>query len=81
MKTFGLYASWAFVAGVVLYAAVHPSAGVIYTSPGVAISLGMIGLGLCLQARQNAQATRQSEEPAVRPAEVQVSRSPRAGRR
>lgn len=59
MRSIFGYLAWAFVAGTILFTVAHPAAGVIYSSPGVAISLGMIGLGLCMQARQNAMAQRQ----------------------
>ena len=42
-------------------------------SPGAAISLGMIGLGLCLQARQNAMERQHQNQAQVRTADVPAS--------
>ncbi|MEX0652731.1 MAG: hypothetical protein WD534_10905 [Phycisphaeraceae bacterium] len=49
--TFHLTA-WAFVALIVLYASVHPTHGVLYHNPLACLGVGLIGLGLCVQARQ-----------------------------
>ena len=45
-------ALWAIVIAVVLYAALHPQAGVIVDNPLGAVGLGLIGLGLCVDARR-----------------------------
>jgi hypothetical protein len=49
----------AFGAGLlgVLAMLVHPSIGLVYDNPGVALGVGLIGLGACVHWRQNAAAT------------------------
>ncbi|MFA9478418.1 hypothetical protein ACERK3_08925 [Phycisphaerales bacterium AB-hyl4] len=44
--------AWLFVAGVVLYASVHPEQGVIYHNPLACLGLALIGLGVCVQSRR-----------------------------
>lgn len=31
---------------------IHPDVGVMYDRPGVAVGVGLIGLGLCVEARK-----------------------------
>ena len=52
MKPILTIAAWTFVSLVIVYLAVNPQAGVIHTSPGGALGVGLIGLGLCLEARK-----------------------------
>lgn len=52
MKPILTITAWTFVALVIVYAAVNPDAGVIHTSPTTALGVGLIGLGLCLEARK-----------------------------
>jgi hypothetical protein len=47
-----LLAAWAAAAAAIVVAAVHPESGVAWDSPLAAASLGAVGLGLCLHARQ-----------------------------
>ena len=44
--------AWTFVALVILFAAVNPESGVVYQNPIATAGVGMIGLGLCLEARK-----------------------------
>jgi len=46
------FIAWAFVAAAIIYCAVGTDRGVMLQSPGAAIGLGLIGLGLCVSARQ-----------------------------
>jgi hypothetical protein len=52
MKTIVNLIVWTIVATVIVYAAVSPENGVIFKSPGAALAVGVIGLGLCLDAKQ-----------------------------
>lgn len=36
---------------------VHPSFGVLYSNPGAAFSVGLIGLGVCIEMRKRSAAT------------------------
>ncbi len=49
----------AFGAGMlgVIALLVHPSVGLLYDNPGVALGVGLIGLGVCVEVRQRAAAT------------------------
>ena len=49
---------WAVIVASVLVLALHPDFGVIYDRPGVALSLGFIGLGMCMHAREQARKVR-----------------------
>ncbi len=53
MKKLAIFTAWTFVAGVVLYTALSPAAGVIHQNPMAALGLGLIGFGLCKDARKN----------------------------
>ena len=52
MKPILIIAAWAFVSLVIVYAAVNPNSGVIHMSPTAALGVGLIGLGLCMEARK-----------------------------
>jgi hypothetical protein len=52
MKTMMSLIAWTIAAVVIVYAAVAPDNGVIFQSPGAALAVGVIGLGLCLDAKQ-----------------------------
>lgn len=54
MRTILKLAAWSFSASVVVFASVNAESGVVYQNPVVAMGLGMIGLGLCLDARKRA---------------------------
>jgi hypothetical protein len=56
MKAFAHLLAWGFVVTVLIYAVVNPQSGLVYHSPGAMLSVGMIGLGLCIQARQKMRA-------------------------
>lgn len=43
---------WLIVASGLLYVAVNPSSGVIYTGPGAVLGMALLGLGLCMEARK-----------------------------
>ncbi len=47
-----LLAMWAAAAATIVTAAVHPDFGAAWDSPAATIAMGMVGLGLCLHARQ-----------------------------
>ncbi len=68
MKSFAQFAAWAFVAGIILFAALNPTSGVIFQSPGAAIGIGLIGLGMCMEARkkQLAQQAQKAQTVEVR---------------
>lgn len=51
MKTKLHILAWGFATAVVVYAAVGPGMGVLYGNPLACLGVGLIGLGLCKQAR------------------------------
>ncbi len=57
MKSIVTLAAWAAFAGVILYAAVNPHTGLVYQSPGAAIGVMLIGMGLCKHAQDRARTT------------------------
>jgi len=52
MKAFATLVAWTFVAGVALFAAVNPEGGVVYQNPVATAGIGLIGLGLFMEARK-----------------------------
>lgn len=52
MRTLGILLAWSVPVGVILYAALSPDGGVVFHSPMTALGIGMIGLGMCLEARR-----------------------------
>ncbi len=44
--------AWTFVAGAIVFTAVNPNGGVAFQGGGATLGLGLIGLGLCLEARK-----------------------------
>jgi len=50
MKKYFPLVLWAVMAVGILFLAVNPQTGVIYRSPITTLALGLIGLGLCLDA-------------------------------
>lgn len=51
MKSLAVLVLWgAFSAGV-LYALLAPDSGLLFSSPGAALGVGLIGAGLCLNSR------------------------------
>ena len=52
MKPILIIVAWAFVSMVIVYAAVNPNGGVVYSSPVATLGIGLIGLGLCMEARK-----------------------------
>jgi len=56
MKAILTFAAWAVLAGVILYAAVNPETGIVFQSPGAAICVAVIGLGLCKHAHDKQRA-------------------------
>lgn len=59
MKSFAQFAAWTFVSGIILFAALNPNSGVMFQNPGTALGLGLIGLGLCMEARKKMAAQAQ----------------------
>ena len=51
MKAILTFSAKAFVASFVLFAALNPNAGVIHQNAMTCLGLGLVGLGLCLEAR------------------------------
>jgi hypothetical protein len=56
-------AAWAVIGGTILHLALNPDSGVIFRSPATALALGMIGLGLCLEARKHANPAAAGHRP------------------
>ncbi len=56
MKTIVTFILWAALAGVILYAAVNPETGIVFQSPGTAVCVAIIGLGLCKHAHDRSKA-------------------------
>lgn len=52
MKPILTIAAWTFISLVIVYAAVNPDSGVIHMSPTAALGVGLIGLGLCMEAKK-----------------------------
>ena len=50
MKAILTFVAWAVLAAIILYAAVNPETGIVFQSPGAAICVAVIGLGLCKHA-------------------------------
>jgi len=50
MKTTLHILAWGFATTAVVYAAVGPGAGVLYGNPLACLGVGLIGLGLCMEA-------------------------------
>jgi len=61
MKALAHLLAWTFVASVILFVVANPQSGMVYQSPIAPLAIGMIGLGLCMQARQKMRAP--SAEP------------------
>ena len=61
MKNTAQFVAWTFVAGIIVFAALNPTSGVIFQSPSAAVGLGLIGLGLCMEARKKMAAQAQLE--------------------
>jgi hypothetical protein len=64
MKTYLSVLMWSISAGALVYAVASPGSGVAFRSPLAAICLGMIGLGVCLEARKQRFAA--ARAPAVK---------------
>lgn len=61
MKKYYPLVLWAIMAVGILFLAANPRTGVIYHSPVTTMALGLIGLGMCLDAgRRMAKADAQS---------------------
>jgi len=52
MKSFLATLALTALCAVVLISALHPERGVLFQSPGAALGLGLVGLGLCMEARK-----------------------------
>ena len=52
MKPILTIVAWTFISLVIVYLAVNPDSGVIYASPTAALGVGLIGLGLCMEAKK-----------------------------
>ena len=48
--------AWSFVLAVVVYACLHPDHGVLYDNPLACLGVGLVGLGMCVEARKRMQA-------------------------
>ena len=69
MKKLANLVVWTFVLLVCVYAAIRPETGVLYHNPLATVGVGLIGLGLFLEARrdQTGSAGARRERPARRP--------------
>ncbi len=56
MKSFGILLAWAALCGVIVYGVMSPEHGLMFQNPLAAMSLGMVGLGLCLESRKHFKA-------------------------
>lgn len=52
MKSILTVVAWTFVSLVIVHLAVNPDTGVVHASPTAALGVGLIGLGLCMEARK-----------------------------
>ena len=52
MKSILTVVALTFVSLVIVYLAVNPDSGVVHASPTAALGVGLIGLGLCMEARK-----------------------------
>ncbi|MCC7146597.1 MAG: hypothetical protein IT443_09140 [Phycisphaeraceae bacterium] len=52
MSTVTILIAWTLAAGVIVTLAVQPEGGVLYQGPLTVIGLGLIGAGLCIEARK-----------------------------
>lgn len=52
MKAWWKMFAWSFAVSVVVYAAVGPGVGVLYSNPLACLGVGLIGLGLCMDRRR-----------------------------
>ncbi len=59
MKNVALLLPWLGIWAGVLYLAIHPESGLMYHNPMTAIGLGLIGLGMMMEARKR-QTARQT---------------------
>ncbi len=59
MKTIALLLPWLGIWAGVLYLAINPESGLMYNNPITAIGLGLIGLGMMMEARKR-QTVRQA---------------------
>jgi hypothetical protein len=53
MKTIFTCTAWLIVIVAILFAALNPSGGVLYQGTMSAVGLGLIGLGICIEARKS----------------------------
>lgn len=53
MKSIFTYAAWCAVAGTILYATLNPNGGVLFHGGLSGVGLGLIGLGLWMEARKS----------------------------
>jgi len=60
MRTVLSATAWTFVAAVVVYLAAGPGIGVAFKGPFGALGVGLIGLGLCLNASRRSHQTKPS---------------------
>ena len=52
MKTIGILSAWAALVCVIVYCVFSPENGVMFQNPMAAMSLGVIGLGLCMESKK-----------------------------
>ena len=67
MKNIAPIIAWTFITTVIVLVVFNPTHGVLFQSPASAIGLGLIGLGMCMEAKKK-MATK---------AQVEVDRKPR----
>lgn len=57
MKRIGILLAWAALVGVVVYGVMSPEHGLMFKNPLAAMSLGMVGLGLCMESIKQIKAS------------------------
>lgn len=58
MKSFAILTAWTLLVGVIIHSVFSPQNGVMFQSPLAALSLGIIGLGLCMESKKQLVAVR-----------------------
>jgi hypothetical protein len=56
MKLFGILLAWCALSAVIIYGVMSPEHGLMFKNPLAAMSLGLIGLGLCMESHKQLKA-------------------------
>ncbi|MCC6580861.1 MAG: hypothetical protein IT440_10500 [Phycisphaeraceae bacterium] len=65
MKALLQFVAWMFVAAVMIYAAARPDFGVVFQNPICTVGVGLIGLGMIVDARKRIVAEEAKKAPAT----------------